>query len=192
MQLLGDIPDEELIARAKRSDHAAYREIIRRYKDSGYRVAIGVLRNPTDAEDALQEAFLKAYVYLDSYSPRYRFYTWFSTIARNVALSHLKARDWFVTPLEDDLARPVRSVLEDSPELAALAASRHEMVRDAVNVLPERYRRVLVLRYWHDLSYDEIAEVTHQSLGAVKTQLFRAKALLAQSLPRTEFGLAAD
>ncbi|GAC1404432.1 MAG: sigma-70 family RNA polymerase sigma factor [Chloroflexota bacterium] len=184
-----DIPDEELISQARRADHSAYRELVRRYKDAGYRVAIQVLRNPTDAEDALQEAFLKAYVYLDSYSPSYRFYTWFSTIVRNAALSHLRARDWYISPLNDELVRPVRSVWEDSPELMALAASRHEMVRDAVNVLPERYRRVLVLRYWHDLTYEEIATVTHQSLAAVKTQIFRAKGLLVEILPRAEFGL---
>src|SRR5437588_3891093 len=101
MQDLAEIEDIELINSSKRGDHAAYRELVRRYKDAGYRVALQVLRNPTDAEDALQEAFVKAYVYLDSYSPKYRFYTWFSTIIRNISLSHLKARDWVVTPLPD-------------------------------------------------------------------------------------------
>src|SRR5947209_17988910 len=152
--MLSALPDEELIARARRADHAAYREMVNRYKDSGHRIASQVLRNPSDAEDALQEAFIKAYVYLDSYSPQYRFYTWFSTIVRNVSLSHLKARDWYVVPLDDEMLRPVRSVVDDSPELAALAATRHELVRAAVNLLPERYRRVLVLRYWHDLTYE--------------------------------------
>lgn len=143
---------------------------------------MSILRHPSDAEDALQEAFIKAYVYLDSYSPQYRFYTWFSTIVRNVALSHLKARDWLISPLDDELAQPLRQPFEESPELLALAASRREMVREAVNLLPNRYRQVLVLRYWHDLSYDEIAGATQQSLAAVKTQLFRAKALLADVL----------
>jgi len=181
--------DLELIGRAKSSDHAAYHELVSRYQDAGYRVALAILRDPTDAEDALQEAFIKAYVYLRSYSDQYRFYTWFSTIVRNVALSHLKARDWFISPLEDELVVPSRQALEDSPELAALASSRREIVRDAVNVLPNRYRNVLVLRYWHDLSYDEIATVTEQSLAAVKTQIFRAKALLASSLRSPELGL---
>jgi RNA polymerase sigma-70 factor (ECF subfamily) len=190
--MFSNLTDDELITRAKNADHAAYRELVRRYKDAGYRIASQILRNPTDAEDALQEAFIKAYVYLHSYSPEYRFYTWFSTIVRNVALSHLKARDWFVVPLEDEMVRPVRSVMEDSPELAALAASRHELVRAAVNVLPARYRRVLVLRYWHDLTYEEIANVTQQSLAAVKTQLFRAKGLLGDTLRSAEYGFAAE
>jgi len=163
--------------------------VVERYKDAGYRVASGILRHHTDAEDALQEAFLKAYVYLDSYDPKYRFYTWFSTIVRNVSLSHLRARDWLVTPLSDELARPVRTLIEDSPELAALASSRAEIVRDAVDALPERYRTVLVLRYWHDLSYGEIAGVTQQSLAAVKTQLHRAKALLADGLRGPDLGV---
>lgn len=192
MSEIADPSDIELIRRSCASDHSAYRELISRYKDAGYRAALRILHDPTDAEDALQEAFIKAYVYLDSYSSDYRFYTWFSTIVRNVALSHLKARDWYVTPLDEEMVRPVRSPVEDSPELAALASSRSEIVREAVKVLPERYRRVLVLRYWHDLSYEEIAGVTRQSLAAVKTQLFRAKALLADQLRAPELGFAAE
>lgn len=186
------LPDEELILRAKGSDHAAYREIVDRYKEAGYRLALQILRHPADAEDALQEAFTKAYMYLDSYSPQYRFYTWFSRIVRNVALSHLKTRDWLISPLAEDMAVPVRSVVEESPELAALASSRADIVREAVKLLPDRYRRVLVLRYWHDLSYEEIAVVTQQSLAAVKTQIHRAKLLLGEGLRRTELGWTAD
>jgi RNA polymerase sigma-70 factor (ECF subfamily) len=189
---LAHVSDDELIRRARAADHAAYRELVDRYKDAGYRLALRVLRHPSDAEDALQEAFIKAYVYLDSYSPHYRFYTWFSTIVRNVALSHLKARDFLVTSLSDEMVLPVRSALEDSPELAALASSRRDVVRAAVTLLPERYRRVLVLRYWHDLSYDEIASVTQQSLAAVKTQIHRGKALLGEGLRVAEFGLATE
>jgi RNA polymerase sigma-70 factor (ECF subfamily) len=190
--MLTGFSDGELIQRALASDHAAYRELVNRYKDAGYRVALQVLRHEADAEDALQEAFIKAYVYLPSYSPAYRFYTWFSTIVRNVSLSHLRARDWFVVPLDDALARPVRTLIEDSPELAALASSRSEVVRQAVEALPERYRRVLILRYWYDLTYEEIASVTQQSMAAVKTQLFRAKGLLANALRAPELGFAVE
>jgi RNA polymerase sigma-70 factor (ECF subfamily) len=188
----GQTPDLELIRRAREGDHASYREIVDRYKDAGYKVALQILRHSSDAEDALQEAFLKAYVYLDSYDSKYRFYTWFATIVRNVALSHLRARDWLILPLTDDMARPLRSMVEESPELAALASNRAEIIREAVGVLPERYRRVLILRYWHDLSYGEIAGVTGQSLAAVKTQLHRAKALLADGLGGKELGLVMD
>ena len=192
MDELPEVSDVDLIVRSQRGDHVAYRELVDRYKDAGYRLALQVLRHPTDAEDALQEAFIKAYVYLGSFSPKYRFYTWFSTIVRNVALSHLKARDWLVTPLPDEAVRPLRAAVDESPELAALAASRADIVREAVNVLPERYRRVLVLRYWHDLSYEEIAIVTQQSLGAVKTQIRRAKGLLGDDLRLAEPGLALE
>jgi len=192
MEELTELEDLELISRSTHGDHSAYRELVERYKDAGYRVALQVLRHPTDAEDVLQESFIKAYVYLDSYSSKYRFYTWFSTIGRNVALSHLKARDWIVSPLPDEAVRPLRAAVEESPELVALASSRADIVREAVRVLPERYRRVLVLRYWHDLSYEEIASVTQQSLGAVKTQIHRGKALLGEGLHGVELGLAAD
>lgn len=189
---LSELTDMQLIERARAADHAAYQELVERYKEAGFRVALHILRQPSDAEDVLQEAFIKAYVYLHSYRPEYRFYTWFSTIVRNAALSHLKARDWLVTPLGDDLLIAARTVREESPELAALAASRAELVREAVRDLPERYRKVLVLRYWHDLSYDEIAQLTDQSLAAVKTQLHRAKAQLGLALRLPELGLAAE
>lgn len=189
---MSDASDGGLIDRAKAGDHAAYRELVDRYKDAGYRLALRILRHPSDAEDALQEAFVKAYVYLDSYSPRFRFYTWFATIVRNVSFSHLKARDWVITPLPDEAVRPLRAAIEDSPELAAVAASRADVVRAAVEVLPERYRKVLVLRYWHDLSYEEIALVTQQSLGAVKTQLHRAKAMLGDGLRVVDPGLVLE
>lgn len=184
--------DRQLIERARKSDHAAYRVLVDRYKDAAYRYALQIMRQPADAEDVLQEAFIKAYIYLNSYSETYRFYTWFSTIVRNVALSHLKARDWVITPLNDDLVVPLRSMAHDSPELAALASSRADIVREAVRVLPERYRQVLVLRYWHDLSYEEIARITQQSLGAVKTQIRRAKGMLADCLRAPELGVAWD
>lgn len=176
------LTDQELVRRARSSDHAAYREVVERYKDAGFRIALQILHHASDAEDALQEAFVKAYIYLDSYNPQYRFYTWFATIVRNVSLSHLRARDWLVTPLTDELAVPIRSIVQESPELAALASSRAEIIRDAVSALPERYRRVLILRYWHDLTYEEIASVTEQSMAAVKTQLHRAKRLLAEGV----------
>lgn len=192
MSKLAALSDGELIARSAQGNHAAYRVIVDRYKDAGYRLALQILRHPSDAEDVLQEAFTKAYVYLDSYSGQFRFYTWFSTIVRNVALSHLKARDWLVTSLSEDLVLPTRSAIDDSPELAALASSRAAVVRQAVAVLPDRYRRVLVLRYWHELSYQEIATVTEQSLAAVKTQIHRAKSLLGDGLRLADAGLSAE
>ena len=187
-----DLEDRELLERAKGSDHGAYSVIVDRYKDSAYRLSLSILRNPSDAEDALQEAFTKAYVYLDSYSPNFRFYTWFSTIVRNVSLSHLRARDWLVSPLEEDTVLPVRSIVEESPELALLVSARADIVRAAVVGMPERYRKVLVLRYWHDLTYEEIAQVSQQSLGAVKTQIRRAKHILGEFLRAPEFGLALE
>jgi len=192
MDELRDFPDDDLILRARKGDHVAYREIVDRYKDAAYRLALQILRHPSDAEDVLQEAFIKAYIYLDTYSSRFRFYTWFATIVRNVALSHLKTRDWLVSRISDEMVLPARSLVDESPELAALAASRADIVREAVSVLPERYRRVLVLRYWHDLTYEEIATVTQQSLGAVKTQIHRAKLLLGECLMRPESGLAVE
>lgn len=184
---------QRLVRLAVRGDHFAYSELVERYKDSLYRLATHILRRPADAEDAVQEAFIKAYVHLESYREEYSFYTWISTILTNFCYSTLRARDWQVAVMPDRLLQAIRVVdrLED-PETAALLVSRDEVLRHAIRGLPEKYSRILVLRYWSDLTYQEVADVTQQSLGAVKTQIHRATILLREALAGTRIDLVMD
>jgi RNA polymerase sigma-70 factor (ECF subfamily) len=173
----------ELVGRARTGDQAAYSQLVDRYKESLYRLGLRILKRPSDAEDAVQEAFIKAYVHLDSFDDRYSFYTWIATILTNVCYSTMRARDWRVGTASDQVIYGLRT--SDSamhPEQAALLQSRDGLVRDAIMALPEKYARILILRYWNDLSYQEVAEATNQSLGAVKTQIRRATILLRDSL----------
>lgn len=173
----------EFIALARRGDQGAYSMLVDRYKDNLYRLAVRIMGRPQDAEDAVQEAFIKAYIHLDSFDDRYSFYTWMSTILTNVCYSAMRARDWHAAPLSDQLLVGLRSV--DSaldPETAALLRSRDAILTHAIQALPEKYARILILRYWGDLSYQEVADATQQSLGAVKTQIRRATMLLRESL----------
>jgi RNA polymerase sigma-70 factor (ECF subfamily) len=180
--LVNDIADDELILRARQGDLDAYGVLVQRYQDAVVRRARAILRDSAAAEDAAQEAFVRAYTYLASFDGRHKLYTWLARIVTNVCLSQLSAREWQVLPLETALQVPGESLREDDPELAALTNERsHELYR-AVAGLPTKYRDVIVLRYWHDLAYDEIARLTAQSLGAVKTQLRRGRMLLAESL----------
>jgi RNA polymerase sigma-70 factor (ECF subfamily) len=176
------VPDEELVRRARSGDRRAYGEIVERYQAAILRRAQVILRDPEAAQDAAQEAFVRAYSYLESYDNQHRLYTWLARIVTNVCLSQLSGRQWQTLPIERALLVPTESMEEDDPMLAALAHEREQVLHEAVSGLPSKYRDILVLRYWNDLAYEEIARRTKQSLGAVKTQLHRARLLLADSL----------
>lgn len=182
-----------LVERAVGGEHAAYAQIVERYKDSLYRLALRILRRPADAEDAVQEAFIKAYIHLASYQERYSFYTWLTTILTNTCYSALRARDWYVTPMPNTLLDAIRVVdRHEDPEAATLMRSRDEALRHAIEALPDKYRRILLLRYWSDLSYQEVATATGQTMGAVKTQIRRATLMLRETLMAARWELASE
>ncbi|HVC32903.1 MAG TPA: RNA polymerase sigma factor [Chloroflexota bacterium] len=183
-----ELTDDILIQRSRAGDRRAYGELVERYRAAVVRRAQAILRDPAAAEDAAQEAFVRAYAYLGSYDGQHRLYTWLARIVTNVCLSQLSAHQWQMLPLERACLLPSDSLAEDDPELAALAGERVRALQAAVAGLPAKYRDVLILRYWHDLAYDDIAQVTAQSLGAVKTQLRRARLLLAEKLSVQSLG----
>lgn len=180
--------DSDLIQRVRGGDRRAYGEIVTRYQAAIIRRAEQILHNSAAAEDAAQEAFVRAYSYLDSYDGKHRLYTWLARIVTNVCLSQLSSHQWQTLPLEEALSVPSDSGDDEDPELAALVNEQEAVLQQAIDGLPEKYRNVLILRYWHDLAYEEIATVTKQSLGAVKTRLHRARLLLADHLRRPAFG----
>jgi len=186
------LDDLRLIERARRGDHAAFGQLVERYKEAVYRLAYRILRQSGDAEDAAQEAFVRAYVAIDSFDPQYRFYTWLSTIAQHVCFRTLRSRDWRIVSVDPALVRASRAHVEDGPELGLLLRERDEAIRGLVDGLPSKYRQVLILRHWHDLSYEEIARATELSLSSVKTRLYRARQMLATALAaeRPQYDLA--
>lgn len=182
-----------LVAQAARGDHSSYAELVQMYKDSLFRVAMQILKRPADAEDAVQESFIKAYVHLDSYNDSFSFYTWLAAIVTNTCYSALRARDWHVAQIPDQILEAVRVAdWTEDPEASALVRSRDELISRAIQELPLKYRRIMELRYWHDLTYQEVAEATDQSMGAVKTQIRRATMLLRESLARRQYDLAPE
>ena len=174
--------DGDLVRRARSGDRDAYGELVTRYQDAILRRAQTILRDPAAAEDAAQEAFVRAYKYLHTYDDRYRLYTWLVRIVTNVCLSQLSSHQWHTLPLERALSVPSVTLESDDPELAALTNERAQELQAAIAGLPSKYREVLILRYWQDLAYEEIAKRTTQSLGSVKTQLRRGRILLAEHL----------
>ena len=176
------IDDLRLIERARRGDHTAFGQLVERYKDAIYRLAYRILRNAGDAEDAAQESFVRAYVAIDSFNPQFRFYTWLSTITQHVCFRSLRSRDWRIVSVDPGLVRVSRAHVEDGPEIGLLLRERDEAIRGLVDGLPGKYRQVLILRHWHELSYDEIARATELSLSSVKTRLHRARQMLATAM----------
>lgn len=189
---MSDDSVSDLIVAARQGDHSAYGELIRRYSDALFRIAYRMLRDHGEAEDACQEAFLRAYTRLETYDSRYAFYTWIATIVTNICLRLLQKRDWRTINVDPALLRAAPIFAEDEPELVLLGKERADVVRQALQMLPEAYRQVVILRHWHDLSYQEIADATRQSLASVKIRLHRARQMLATQLVerRTLGGLA--
>lgn len=161
-------------------DRDAFANLVEKYKTSVYNLAYRMLGRPTEAEDAAQETFLRAYTKLGSYRSEHRFSSWLLAITAHLCIDHLRREQPLL--LEEVQPYEVWDRQSEDPEAALLAVEREEAVQRLLDALPAHYRLVIVLRYWHDLSYQEIAQVTQLSEGAVKTRLHRARRMLAAQL----------
>ena len=168
------------VDQALRGDRAAFGQLMHRYAGAVYNLAYRMLGNAEDAEDAGQEIFLRAYTRLASFDRQRRFSTWLLSIGSNYCIDRLRRRRFVWLTLEDTaFALPSK---ERGPERTALDHEQQAIVQRALQKLPEHYRVVTVLRYWHDLSYEEIARVTGLTESTIKTRLHRARHMLAAAL----------
>jgi RNA polymerase sigma-70 factor (ECF subfamily) len=171
--------DRAAVAAALQGDQTAFAELVTRYQAAVYNLAYRMLGDPTEAEDAAQEVFVRAWNQLHTFQLDRRFSTWLLSIASHYSIDVLRRRKP-TAPL-DDVALFVESD-DPAPEDLALQGEQSQMVRQMLNSLPDKYRSVTVLRYYNDLSYDEIARMTGLTESAVKTQLHRARRMLAEQL----------
>jgi len=185
-------PDESvLVEKAKAGDQQAFTDLVARYQRKIYRLAKNITRNDEDAEDVLQEAFLKAYEHLDGFEGNSKFYTWLVRIAVNEALMKLRKRrgdrevslDEPVGLGEEEVKREI-AVWEDNPEQRYSREEMHEILNEAVEGLKEDFRTVFVLRDIKELSTEETAEALKISIPAVKSRLLRARLALREKLTR--------
>ncbi len=168
------------IEQTLRGDREAFGQLMHRYAGAVYNLAYRMLGSAEEAEDASQEIFLRAYTRLSSFDQARRFSTWLLSIGSNYCIDRLRRRRYTWMTL-DDVAFTLPST-ERGPERSALDQERRAAVQRALQRLPENYRLVTVLRYWQDLSYDEIARVTGLTESAIKTRLHRARHMLAEAL----------
>jgi RNA polymerase sigma-70 factor, ECF subfamily len=180
------IDDRELVKRAQGGDRAAFRTLFDRHSRRAYALALGVVRNPDDALDVVQDAFIKAHRHLDKFEGQSGFYTWLYRIVMNLAIDHLRkhkrtrAVDW----TEQDLKEVDGSVIDDSllprilrgnPGRALLDKEIRDRVETALATLSDHHRAVLVMRELEGLSYEEMAQTMNCSKGTIMSRLFHAR-----------------
>jgi RNA polymerase sigma-70 factor (ECF subfamily) len=180
-----------LVAKAREGDTRAFGELVRRYEGKIFRLAQHITQNREDAEDVLQETFLKSYEHLDQFKGDSKFYTWIVRIAVNQALMKLRRRktdksvslDETIDTGEDTITREIAAWDED-PEQRFSREELGEILDTAVDSLEPPYRSVFVLRDIEELSTEETAEALNLSVPAVKSRLLRARLQLREKLTR--------
>jgi RNA polymerase sigma-70 factor (ECF subfamily) len=182
--------EQQLVTAAKHGDAAAFEELVNRYESKIFRLTWNITGNREDAEDAMQEAFLKAYSHLQGFHGDSRFYTWLVRIAANEALMRLRKRRpnqvSLDEPTEGDTDLMPRE-LEDwrpSPEQRYAQAEMQHILDEVIEKLEPEYRIVLVLRDMEGLSTQETADALGISVTAVKSRLLRARLKLREKLNR--------
>lgn len=187
-----EIDDEAaVVAQARLGDAKAFGELLRRYEGKIFRLALHITQNREDAEDVLQEAFLKAYEHLDQFQGQSKFYTWIVRIAVNQALMKLRKRksdrsvslDDEIDTGEDKVAREI-AAWDENPEQRYTREEMNQILTSAIEGLAPIYRAVFVLRDVDGLSTEEAAEALDLSVPAVKSRLLRARLQLRDKLTR--------
>ncbi|MCE2708301.1 MAG: sigma-70 family RNA polymerase sigma factor [Bacteroidota bacterium] len=180
------LEDFDLIDKAVlEKDQHAYALLMKRYKKAVYFMVLKMIRDADDAEDLTMEAFAKAFRNLERFKKDYTFSTWLFRIATNNTIDFIRKKKLRTlslnTSLSDDSGNPVSIDVEDredNPQDEFIKSQRMEMVRMFVDKLPAKYRRLVQLRYFDELSYEEIAQELDKPLGTVKAQLHRSRELL--------------
>jgi RNA polymerase sigma factor (sigma-70 family) len=174
--------DVVLVHRTLRGDHDAFAELVEKYKDPVFNVAYRMLGNPTEAEDVAQEAFVRAFTQLHTYKDTHRFSTWLLSIASHLAIDQIRRRRFIALPLDNVPFLEWIADVGAGPEQSAIQGEVADEMQKVLDALPAKYRAVLVLRYWYDFSYEEIATALSLTSPLVKARLHRARELVARTM----------
>ena len=171
--------DQALVAAVQSGDKAAFDEIVERHRRAVYQVCFRFVNNHEDANDLAQETFVRAWKGLGNFKGEAALSTWLYRIAVNVSINRVSVKRLDVEPLESDRFVDTRT---EAPGANLFREERAEAVRRAITELPEKQRATLILRAYHDMSHQEIADVLGSSVGAVKANFFHALANLKKIL----------
>lgn len=180
--------DLELVERARSGDQRAYTDLMERYKDTINYMLLKMVHNRDDAEDLTIEAFGKAFMHLDKYTPDFAFSTWLFKIAVNNAIDNIRKKRLHTLSIDDENDESTRIAFSNirntspDPEEKFIKDQRAWIMRTILDELNPKYKMLVEMRYLDELSYEEIATKLNMPLGTVKAQLFRARNLLSDIL----------
>ena len=174
------------VLRAQSGDREAFAKLVELYQVPIHNLAYRMLGSAAEAEDATQETFLRAYTRLDTYDPRRKFSSWILSIASHHCVDRLRRRrgNWLST--EEIQAWHWVPDQDPKPETVTIGHEQRDAIRRLLDQLPPHYRLVIVLRYWYELSYEEMAEVTQSTRSAIKSRLHRARRAMAIKLAEAQ------
>jgi RNA polymerase sigma-70 factor (ECF subfamily) len=175
-----NLSDEEVVSRVLAGDTALFEIIIRRYNQMLYRVARGILRNDHEAEDVMQETYVRAYEHLRQYAGRAQFRTWLTRIAVHEALARARRGQRFVYGRGEESGESMDTFAstERNPEQLAAGAELRTLIEGSILQLPDLYRSVFLLRDVEQLNMEEVCEILNLTEGTVKVRLHRARRAL--------------
>jgi len=180
--------DDQLISRALAGDQKAYEALLVRHKNAIFHVVTKIVRNREEAQDLVQETFMKAFNALASYRSEYRFSTWLYKIAANCAIDFVRKKRIEALSLDRPIETKdgqVEFELPDhtwDPEQDLVRKQKLRSIDEAIDSLPDKYRQVIIYRHRDDKSYEEIASIIGTPVGTVKARIFRARELLKKKL----------
>jgi len=185
--------DLRLVGRAIAGEQKAYAELMARYRDAIYFILLKMVNNRDDANDLAIETFAKAFQNLEKYKPDYAFSTWLFKIATNNCIDYIRKKKLKTFSIDQvsgedgENSRPWEIAGNSpTPEESMIKKQKTSLLKNVVDKLPIRYRKLVILRYFEELSYEEISTQLDIPLGTVKAQLFRAHNLLLNILKHSK------
>ena len=176
--------DQALVGLILDGDDAAFEHLFNRYRDAIHRLFVQRLGGSADnADDLLQETFIKVYLRLERYNADYTFGQWVYTIARNTLIDHIRRRQEEL-PIDERFSSPPSPT--PTPEESVIRLQQRTQIEHCLESLPERYGRLIRMRFLEEYSYEEIAERLEMPLGTVKTQIHRARERMCELIRRGE------
>ena len=174
--------DQKIIKRVVNGDKKAYEELMKKYNVKIYNYILRMVRNEEIAIELTQDFFLKIYRLINTYNFIYKFSTWSYRICYNLVIDYIRKEKVIITSIEDEkihnkLIKCENYIKDDACDILEMDELKQEVWK-VIEIIPIRYRKLILLRYMHNLKYGEIAEITGLPLGTVKNRIFKAKKIL--------------
>jgi RNA polymerase sigma-70 factor (ECF subfamily) len=183
--------EKNLVERTLAGDETAFAALVEAYQAPVFNLCYRLLGERGEAEDAAQETFLRIYTRLNTYEPERKLSSWVLSIASHYCIDRLRRRHGTTVSADDIVMGNMLASTEDGPEKTALQGEDERTMQRLLQALPAEYRLALTLRYWQDMSYQEMATMVGISEAAIKSRLHRARCMMAEQLKNQPAALVA-